>query len=222
MGATNQIDHIDFEGVRYEFLDQTARSGVDALAKRVQQLNEAQTQALGEEKTRAQNAEQALEDSKVTKEQGKGLSTNDFDNSYKDLLDNPRAMQGAGENLDGVQGDVPAPSAGQQDKYLRGDGQWETPHDTTYDLVTQSADGLMSHQDKEKLDAMDRDNDDTVACNTVFGNGTITETLGNGKTKTTTFNADGSITQTIAKAGMDTITLRTVFNADGSITRTRS
>lgn len=46
--------------------------------------------------------------------------------------------------------------------------------------------------------------------------GSITETNGLGHTKTTAFNADGSITETFV--GEKTITKTTTFNNDGSIT----
>lgn len=46
--------------------------------------------------------------------------------------------------------------------------------------------------------------------------GSITETNGLGHTKTTTFNGDGSITETFV--GEKTITKTTKFNTDGSIT----
>ncbi|MDE7281913.1 MAG: hypothetical protein K2N36_09275, partial [Ruminiclostridium sp.] len=41
-------------------------------------------------------------------------------------------------------------------KYLRGDGTWQTPPDTNaaYSLATQSANGLMSADDKKKLDGL--------------------------------------------------------------------
>lgn len=52
----------------------------------------------------------------------------------------------------GGSGLVPAPAAGKQSQYLRGDGTWSTPTNTTYGDVTQSAHGLMTAADKKKLD----------------------------------------------------------------------
>jgi hypothetical protein len=58
---------------------------------------------------------------------------------------------------------------------------------------------------------------------TVFNSdGSITETLADGRKKNTVFNADGSITETLSKADGTVIwTNKTVFNADGSITETK-
>ncbi len=65
-------------------------------------------------------------------------------------------MTAASANAAGKAGLVPAPAAGAQGKYLRGDGTWQTPPDTntTYSAATQSANGLMSAADKKKLDGV--------------------------------------------------------------------
>lgn len=42
------------------------------------------------------------------------------------------AMKGATSGADGAEGLTPAPAAGAQGKYLRGDGTWQTPPNTTY------------------------------------------------------------------------------------------
>ncbi len=222
MASEQKIDHIDYNGQTYQFVDQSARDSVTSLSQRVTRLNDKQVEDLGTEVTRAKAAEKALQDSKVDQVAGKGLSTNDFDDDYKDLLDNPPAMVGATAMTDGAQGDVPKPLKAEAGLFLRGDGTWAKPQDTTYEKATQSSDGLMSKEDKTKLDAMDQDTDDTVACETTFTGNQITQVLGNGKTRTTTFNNDGTITETIAKTGMETITLTTTFNNDGSISRVRS
>lgn len=64
------------------------------------------------------------------------------------------AMKGASATANGSTGLVPAPTRGNQGKYLRADGTWQTPPDTntTYGTATQSANGLMSAADKKKLD----------------------------------------------------------------------
>ena len=63
-------------------------------------------------------------------------------------------MKGASASADGAAGLVPAPTKGNQAKYLRADGTWQTPPDTntTYGAATASAAGLMSAADKKKLD----------------------------------------------------------------------
>lgn len=63
------------------------------------------------------------------------------------------AMKGATASAGGTAGLVPAPAAGQQAKFLRADGTWQTPENTTYNDATQSKHGLMSPEDKKKLDA---------------------------------------------------------------------
>lgn len=45
-----------------------------------------------------------------------------------------------------------ANASGATSKYLKGDGTWDTPENTTYSNATQSAAGLMSAADKKKLD----------------------------------------------------------------------
>ena len=63
-------------------------------------------------------------------------------------------MTGATASAAGTSGLTPAPSAGSQGKYLRGDGTWQTPPNTTYSAATASANGLMSAADKAKLDGV--------------------------------------------------------------------
>ena len=63
-------------------------------------------------------------------------------------------MTGATSNADGESGLVPKPTSGNQNKYLKADGTWSTPTNTTYTNATQSKDGLMSQEDKTKLDGI--------------------------------------------------------------------
>ena len=44
------------------------------------------------------------------------------------------AMTGASATADGASGLVPKPTKGNENKYLRADGTWQTPPNTTYDL----------------------------------------------------------------------------------------
>ena len=68
---------------------------------------------------------------------------------------NPPEMVGAKWNRDGTAGYVPKPETSNQYQFLRGDGSWATPQDTTYSTVTTDEDGLMSSWDKEKLDRIE-------------------------------------------------------------------
>lgn len=66
----------------------------------------------------------------------------------------PVNMVGATASQAGSAGYAPAPAAGDQAKYLRADGSWQTPPNTTYTEATQSQAGLMSAADKKKVDTM--------------------------------------------------------------------
>lgn len=70
-----------------------------------------------------------------------------FVNTLEDCFGNKSTstipiMSPATEISDGGYGLVPYPKATQQNKYLRGDGTWETPQDTTYPVVSKTLDGL--------------------------------------------------------------------------------
>lgn len=66
------------------------------------------------------------------------------------------AMVGATSSANGSVGYVNAvpPKDGYNTKYLRADGSWQVPPNTTYSVATQSANGLMSSSDKTKLDGI--------------------------------------------------------------------
>jgi hypothetical protein len=68
-------------------------------------------------------------------------------------------MHGATSSAAGTSGLVPAPTQGASNRYLRSDGTWQVPPDnnTTYSVATQSANGLMSAADKQKLDGLSSD-----------------------------------------------------------------
>lgn len=125
------------------------------------------------------------------------------------------AMKGATSTANGAQGLVPAPRSGNQTKYLRGDGTWQTPKDTTYDAATTSVAGLMSASDKKKLDgiansanayALPQATETTlggvkVGNNITLNNGTISLTKSNvtsalGYTPPTTDTTYGTATST--------------------------
>lgn len=63
-------------------------------------------------------------------------------------------FKGAASSAAGTSGLVPAPAAGKQGQFLRGDGTWNTPANTTYGTATQTANGLMAAADKKKLDGI--------------------------------------------------------------------
>ena len=63
-------------------------------------------------------------------------------------------MTAATASTGGKAGLVPAPAAGKQASFLRGDGTWVVPTNTTYADATTSTHGLMSAADKTKLDGV--------------------------------------------------------------------
>ena len=73
-------------------------------------------------------------------------------------------MIGASTNSDGKAGLVPAPVAGDANRFLCSDGTWTTPPDTntTYAEVTTSVPGLMSIADKQKLDSVESEANKTI------------------------------------------------------------
>ena len=78
---------------------------------------------------------------------GTAVWGNDVNTTYNNFT-------GASASVAGASGLVPAPAAGNDDEFLRGDGTWATPKDTTYSNATTSTAGLMSSQDKTKLDGI--------------------------------------------------------------------
>ena len=94
----------------------------------------------------------------------------------------------------GSAGFVPAPAKGQQGLYLRGDGTWATPTNTTYGAASQSVNGLMSAADKKKLDGIASGaNNFTYSLPTASGT-----VLGGVKTGSNITNTSGTISLTKA------------------------
>ena len=90
------------------------------------------------------------------------ISATDTNTTYE-------VMEGATSEANGQSGLVPAPTQGQQTRFLRGDGTWQVPTNTTYTNATQSKDGLMSSKDKTKLDGIE-DNANNYVHPTTPGN----------------------------------------------------
>jgi hypothetical protein len=139
-------------------------------------------------------------------EAGKGLSSEDFTTALKEKLNSlpssaqaniiesvklagvaltPDAnkavdipqMSGANASSNGAIGLVPAPQKANREQFLRGDGSWATPEDTTYDVVSTLAAGLMSPAMLSKLNG--------IAEGATANTGTITGINMNGSSKGT-------------------------------------
>ena len=105
-------------------------------------------QELDAVKAATQAAQRTADEAKVAAQKAQGTAD--------DAKGTAVTMKPATGSAAGTPGLVPAPAAGAQNKYLRGDGTWQTPPDTntTYSNATQSANGLMSAADKKKLDGI--------------------------------------------------------------------
>lgn len=144
-------------------------------------------------------------------EAGKGLSANDFTAALKSKLESlPSGAQanvieavkmagvalsidsnksvdipqmiGANASTNGSAGVVPAPQKANRSYFLRGDGSWAEPEDTTYDVATTLAAGLMSPAMLSKLNG--------IAEGATANEGTITGITMNGASKGTSGNVD--------------------------------
>lgn len=62
---------------------------------------------------------------------------------YKDTNTTYADMKAATASASGASGLVPAPAAGKQTSFLRGDGTWVVPTNTTYGLASTTANGLL-------------------------------------------------------------------------------
>lgn len=62
---------------------------------------------------------------------------------YKDTNTTYANMRAATASVAGAAGLVPAPAAGKQTSFLRGDGTWVVPTNTTYGLASTTANGLL-------------------------------------------------------------------------------
>lgn len=86
-------------------------------------------------------------------------------------------MGAASASAAGKAGLVPAPAAGAQAKYLRGDGTWQTPPNTTYAVANESTNGLMAAADKKTMNRLIGVNTVTTLANLPISKRSITATL---------------------------------------------
>ena len=86
-------------------------------------------------------------------------------------------MGAASASAAGKAGLVPAPAAGAQAKYLRGDGTWATPPNTTYAVANESTNGLMAAADKKTMNRLIGVNTVTTLANLPISKRSITATL---------------------------------------------
>lgn len=79
-----------------------------------------------------------------------------YDGSSETVVEIPTTMKGATTTNDGASGLVTTPPKGASNRYLRSDGTWSVPPDTNtiYSNATTESDGLMSSDDKNKLDGI--------------------------------------------------------------------
>lgn len=86
-------------------------------------------------------------------------------------------MGAATSSTAGKAGLVPAPAAGKQASFLRGDGTWATPPDTTYAVANESTNGLMAAADKKTVNRLIGVNTVTTLANLPISKRSITATL---------------------------------------------
>lgn len=86
-------------------------------------------------------------------------------------------MGAASASAAGKAGLVPAPAAGAQAKYLRGDGTWATLPNTTYAVANESTNGLMAAADKKTMNRLIGVNTVTTLANLPISKRSITATL---------------------------------------------
>jgi hypothetical protein len=79
----------------------------------------------------------------VTKFSGTGTIGNPYYATFGIVNNTYEIMKPASASLAGAPGLVPAPLAGEQGLYLRADGDWGTPTNTTYGIATTSTAGLV-------------------------------------------------------------------------------
>lgn len=91
-------------------------------------------------------------------------------------------MGAASASAAGKAGLVPAPAAGKQTSFLRGDGTWATPPNTTYAVANESTNGLMAAADKKTMNRLIGVNTVTTLANLPISKRSITATLSSATT----------------------------------------
>lgn len=86
-------------------------------------------------------------------------------------------MGAATASVAGKAGLVPAPAAGKQASFLRGDGTWVVPTNTTYAVANESTNGLMAAADKKTMNRLIGVNTVTTLANLPISKRSITATL---------------------------------------------
>lgn len=146
----NKVDKVSGKGLStndYTTAEKTKLSGIETNAnKYVHPTHTAKTSGLY--KVTVDGSGHVSGTAAVAKSDITGLGIPGQDTTYSD-------MKGATASAAGTNGLVPAPAAGKQGQYLRGDGTWQNPPNTTYSTATQSANGLMSSADKKKIDGIE-------------------------------------------------------------------
>lgn len=87
---------------------------------------------------------------------------------YKDTNTTYADMKAATASAAGAAGLVPAPAAGKQTSFLRGDGTWVVPTNTTYGLASTSANGLLRQLDGSTSNFMRGDGTWATPPNTTY------------------------------------------------------
>lgn len=87
---------------------------------------------------------------------------------YKDTNTTYANMKAATASSAGAAGLVPAPAAGKQTSFLRGDGTWVVPTNTTYGLASTSANGLLRQLDGSTSNFMRGDGTWATPPNTTY------------------------------------------------------
>lgn len=87
---------------------------------------------------------------------------------YKDTNTTYANMKAATASAAGAAGLVPAPAAGEQTSFLRGDGTWVVPTNTTYGLASTTANGLLRQLNGSTSDFMRGDGTWATPPNTTY------------------------------------------------------